>query len=730
MSAISGMAVLFVGMLYAEQMPPLPEGAFSFAVIPDTQGYDGEGRTTKGGRSPGVGPTRNPKLDATVNWLLANRKKENIRFVTHTGDITDMNNDFQWRFCSNAMARLDGKLPYSVVPGNHDMKSNGDTTLFQRYFPASRYEQNSWYAGHFSGYTNSAGVFVSGDNANSCCLFENGDEKFVVLNIECNAPDPVLKWGGEMLSRYRDRHAIIATHQDIGAIKAKDKRKIYEETRSLSKKELAEYKPDLSILGRIEWKKCHGKNGNSGLEIWRKLSSRHPNVFLVVSGDQGMIKVTRVDERGEHGNMVYSLMQDTGGGFIRIFRFIPSEGVIRCYTIDPQRKGEIVHSYRIWNDTKWFNFTLKYPGVGEEKKASDVFKILSPHSGSVVPLIPSEYRRFHAKSREERRRIFADKVERKKIYDTFPVNAPLPVVFSWTGADDAVLSVKRKKDGKVFFKGDVKGGRKKLKNFEIATEYEWSVVARDGRSLNGTFTTEDAAPRLIEIKGVPNVRDLGGRIGHGGRRLRQGLLYRSSGLNNNADYRVPGSKTERLPKEQWRPGKPRLTPEAVAEVKSFFGFKTDVDLRNDAECFGMTCSPLGSDVRWIRVTSSDYGGLGRERGRCAFKRVFPVFLDEKNYPIVFHCIAGADRTGALACILNGLLGVDEEELYRDWEQTFLKGGNINATHREYFDKLISVFNAYKGATLNDRIAAYVISCGFTAADIERLRSIMLEQTSK
>ena len=237
-SAISGMAVLFVGMLYAEQMPPLPEGAFSFAVIPDTQGYDGEGRTTKGGRSPGVGPTRNPKLDATVNWLLANRKKENIRFVTHTGDITDMNNDFQWRFCSNAMARLDGKLPYSVVPGNHDMKSNGDTTLFQRYFPASRYEQNSWYAGHFSGYTNSAGVFVSGDNANSCCLFENGDEKFVVLNIECNAPDPVLKWGGEMLSRYRDRHAIIATHQDIGAIKAKDKRKIYEETRSLSKKEL------------------------------------------------------------------------------------------------------------------------------------------------------------------------------------------------------------------------------------------------------------------------------------------------------------------------------------------------------------------------------------------------------------------------------------------------------------------------------------------------------------
>ena len=28
--------------LLAETMPPLPEGAFTYAVIPDTQSYDGE----------------------------------------------------------------------------------------------------------------------------------------------------------------------------------------------------------------------------------------------------------------------------------------------------------------------------------------------------------------------------------------------------------------------------------------------------------------------------------------------------------------------------------------------------------------------------------------------------------------------------------------------------------------------------------------------------------------
>ena len=87
----------------AETLPALPTGAFTYAVIPDTQDYDGEGRHTKRGRVPGTGPVRNAKLDAAVDWLLANAEKENIRFVSHTGDITDMNNDFQWAFASNAM---------------------------------------------------------------------------------------------------------------------------------------------------------------------------------------------------------------------------------------------------------------------------------------------------------------------------------------------------------------------------------------------------------------------------------------------------------------------------------------------------------------------------------------------------------------------------------------------------------------------------------------------------
>ena len=632
--------VAFVALnALAEKMPPLPAGAFTYAVIPDTQSYDGEGRTTKRGRAPGVGPTRNAKFDAIVKWLVANAEKENILFVSHTGDIVDVNNDFQWRFASNAMSRLDGKLPYAVVPGNHDMKNSGDTTLFQKYFPASRYAGNAWYAATFPGFTNSAGLFVSGNNANTICLFGQGKEKFAVVHLECNAPDPVLAWAEKELSKYPDRHVIVATHQDLGAIDRKNARTLMNETAKLPKEERAKYEPDLSMFGRMQWYKCHGKDGNSGQGIWEKFTSRLKNAFLVVSGDQGMIKITRVDEKGVHGNMVYSLMQDTGGGFIRIFRFIPSEKVVRCYTIDPRKGGELVHSFGVWRDDLWFNFELPYPGTDGEKPAPPKMGAEAAPKAAEVYVPP----------------------ERGKLEEC----AAIP-------ADDPI------------------------------------------------------AMRKLEWKGMGNVRDLGGLPGLGGKRVKKGRIYRSDGLNNNAAYRIPGTK-KALPKSEWKgPGAPRIKPEAAKYVVETLGVKTDLDLRTDAETFGMTGSPLGEKVRWVHISSSEYNGLFKGRGREAFIEDFKLFLDEANYPIVFHCIAGADRTGSLACVLNGLLGVDGDLLHRDWQYTWAGRKKPQKAPENLWNRLMKGLSAFEGATMNEKIENFVLSCGFTQADIAKFRKLMLD----
>lgn len=140
----------------------------------------------------------------------------------------------------------------------------------------------------------------------------------------------------------------------------------------------------------------------------------------------------------------------------------------------------------------------------------------------------------------------------------------------------------------------------------------------------------------------------------------------------------------------------------------------------------MTGSPLGKSVKWFHYSSSAYGGMQHYAGKNAFKKVFKVFLDRKNYPIAFHCIVGQDRTGSVAFILNGLLGVSEEELYLDWEATGFWDSDRHFCHRERFNKLVDGFQRLPGNTMNDKIEHYVLSLGFTPKDIALFRSIMLE----
>ena len=174
------------------------------------------------------------------------------------------------------------------------------------------------------------------------------------------------------------------------------------------------------------------------------------------------------------------------------------------------------------------------------------------------------------------------------------------------------------------------------------------------------------------------------------------------------------------------PGATRINDENRAFWLGTLGVRTDIDLRSDGEVRGMEGSPLGPTVAWVNVSSSAYAGMQDKGGRAQFAKVFRVFLDPANYPIDFHCIAGQDRTGAVAFILNALLGVEEEELWLDWEATAFWNPSPHFNHAKLFDHLVRGFDRWPGGTIRERVEAYVRSLGFTDDDIATLRGILLE----
>ena len=237
----------------------------------------------------------------------------------------------------------------------------------------------------------------------------------------------------------------------------------------------------------------------------------------------------------------------------------------------------------------------------------------------------------------------------------------------------------------------------------------------------GTFETESGVPRICRLEGVGNVRDIGGYAARDDRRVKQGLIYRSAALNRQAH----GRKDE--PKSKWRVGESLLTDAAMKEAAATFGIRTELDLRTDWESFGMTNSPLGKSTRWINVSSSNYDAMKSEKAKEAFAKCLRILNDPANLPAIFHCAGGADRTGSLAWLLGGILGVAEEDLDKDWELTIFDYALVKFNHWNYIGGLKRYLDeAFPKMSVQEQCVAYAKACGITDDEIAHFRSLMLE----
>lgn len=228
---------------------------------------------------------------------------------------------------------------------------------------------------------------------------------------------------------------------------------------------------------------------------------------------------------------------------------------------------------------------------------------------------------------------------------------------------------------------------------------------------------EDTADRPVpggrirwhHVDGMRNVRDIGGWNGLG-----TGRAFRGS----EPDCQPPEFQAAR--KKAYHDL--NVTADGLKTMREGLKIKTDLDLRAAEECPHPETSALG--VALVRVPLKGY--LGAFTNTVEYARALRVFADPSSYPVYFHCWGGADRTGTLAFLLEGLCGVPETDLVIDYELTSFAGvfgpRPRTGTKSFLFPQFVARLKTYPGETLADQIAAYMRSTlGLTPDEIAAIR---------
>ncbi|MDH3718120.1 MAG: metallophosphoesterase, partial [Planctomycetota bacterium] len=156
-------AVLIAGAVDARPQP-FTRGSWTIAVLPDTQYYVRNDNDA-------------PLFTEITQWLVDYREKMNIQLVLHLGDIVDRNNPKQWTNAKKSLKVLDGKLPYVLTVGNHDLGKNGSdrSTMLNDYFKISDNPLNEKILG---------GCHQEGRLENAWYRFKYRGRDFIIFALE------------------------------------------------------------------------------------------------------------------------------------------------------------------------------------------------------------------------------------------------------------------------------------------------------------------------------------------------------------------------------------------------------------------------------------------------------------------------------------------------------------------------------------------------------------------
>jgi protein-tyrosine phosphatase len=246
-----------------------------------------------------------------------------------------------------------------------------------------------------------------------------------------------------------------------------------------------------------------------------------------------------------------------------------------------------------------------------------------------------------------------------------------------------------------------------------------------------TVTTIDSQTLL---EGCANFRDLGGLPVPGVGATVAGRLYRSDSLH-------------------------RLTQADIVRCADQLGIGLAIDLRSDHELELVGTAPVVEGMTLAHVPTVDatmqapmehadatsiFEGyrLMLDRSRANLARALETLAAEPT-PAVFFCMAGKDRTGLLAALALGLVGVERDAIIDDYTRTTVAMpaiiARIEAEQPGAADRwehlatdVLSALPQTMADTLDlldtehGGIEAYVRGAGLTDAGIDGIRSRLLE----
>ncbi len=284
---------------------------FEFVVVPDTQTYVEE--------FPEV-------YMKQMQWIADEGKR--FAFMLHVGDITQNNSEEEWTLAQKGLSLLNGKVPYSLALGNHDMGSKPgafadtrNTELANTFFPLKDYIENS----------NTIAVFPENTIDNSCSEFKVFGDKWLVLSLEFGPRNKTIDWANSIIEKHPDHKIIINTHAYL-----------FHDNTHLDGNDWA--LPQNYGIGKLT-----GDDAvNDGGQLWEKLVKKHTNILMVFTGHIAGSGVGTLVSQGDNGNNVYQMLANFQKHVIGVEK--GDSGYLRIIKVDKKAKTISVKTYSPWLD--------------------------------------------------------------------------------------------------------------------------------------------------------------------------------------------------------------------------------------------------------------------------------------------------------------------------------------------------------------------------------------------